>query len=984
MMTHQHLRPLLVLALTVPWLNACQTEGCLGNDDPTCVVPSPCEALTYTCDAGFAEVSVWTEADTPPGAVASLVAIGDFVLQSDKVHAVIDALDHPHYVGPTGGNLLDLSTTGLDNDALRQIVEITGVLPDDAANYTDLRILDTPDGIAAVQAYGHLDGRPNVRIASRYEVRACEPGIRVRTELVHDGADPLSVFLSDGYYWGGREHLAFTPYVGAGFEHPSFGLTTIGTVLRNVPYLVAGARPDEGASYAEVSCNTDSIQGFQSEEISAVGIDIRVLMPGDALVFERFIGVSDGPSVSGAADIALDVRKQLFDEPYAVLKGTVTVDGGNTFGLGTARRAQVLISEGTSGQPASERTPWTHVIPNADGTFEVRVPADRTYVIEADAFGHIVDTVQVDVGTEATAALTLPATGAITLDATIDGLTDHVQVFFAPTTEAAVDDLVGQFLGHFDECAPLLGHPHGSSPACNRVLVNGPTTVLVPPGNYSVFAVAGPFSSLARIDDVVVTSGGEQDLLLELEMLAVQPEGTMSADFHVHGGRSFDSAFNNADRAQSFLAARLEMIATTEHDVVGTYAQELDALDAGDRIVVIDGTESTGHILFPMFPESDFPKVAGHFIFWPVPYDEYGPWRGAPWDELAEPAELMDRMVEQGWDPEDGVAQLNHPFGGFQFGRDFGWAESIGLDLTEPLKTEDDGTGQAMFLRQPPSSAFSNASFDVQEIMNGSANLGMLPYRALWFYQLNQGVVRGGTANSDTHSLTENVVGFPRNLVRTDSTVADFNSREFHGAVKRGAIMGTNGPVLEISTTDDAGAIKQPSVNPFTPGSNAALTIRVTAAPWVPVQEVRIWVNGALVDTLTDLAEASPEPGAYERLNTTIPLADLLPASGDAWIVVEAGAPLAEAADLDCNGFPDTTDNNGDGAINWKDVTALEEEPDDTACLGSVGPLNDPPAASRGEPGYAFGVVVPGGSPMAFTNPLILDRDGQAGFTGVP
>ena len=54
----------------------------------------------------------------PPSVTAAtgldaLVSPGDIVLRNDRVVAVIDAIDHPHYVAPTGGNLLDLAADGL-------------------------------------------------------------------------------------------------------------------------------------------------------------------------------------------------------------------------------------------------------------------------------------------------------------------------------------------------------------------------------------------------------------------------------------------------------------------------------------------------------------------------------------------------------------------------------------------------------------------------------------------------------------------------------------------------------------------------------------------------------------------------------------------------------------------------------------------------------------------------------------------------------
>jgi len=216
--------------------------------------------------------------------------------------------------------------------------------------------------------------------------------------------------------------------------------------------------------------------------------------------------------------------------------------------------------------------------------------------------------------------------------------------------------------------------------------------------------------------------------------------------------------------------------------------------------------------------------------------------------------------------------------------------------------------------------------------------------------------------------------------------------------VRQGHVVGTNGPVIEVFTYDTDGNAIRPQLTPFVPADDARLSIAVAAAPWVPVREVRIIVNGEVVRTFTTELSAPADPfgtGGASRLHDIggdgPPLADLLPASGDAWLVVEAGAPLPLAADLDCDGIVDTGDNNGDGTVDWRDVDrndddVVDEEdlPEDAppACDSDVGPLVSPPVPTQpNDPAYIFDAVVPGGYPFAFTNPLYIDRTGD-GFGG--
>jgi hypothetical protein len=506
----------------------------------------------------------------------------------------------------------------------------------------------------------------------------------------------------------------------------------------------------------------------------------------------------------------------------------------------------------------------------------------------------------------------------------------------------------------------------------------------MPPGTYDLYANAGPFTTLAVVHDVQVLSGSVEGLQFDLETLDLQPEGTLNADFHVHGSASFDSSLNDHDRVRAWLAARIDVIAITEHDSNNDYAQALSDLDAYDQLVTMTGTESTGHILWNIREDYGFPQVIGHWNYWPIPYDATAPYRGAGWDELAEPGLLMARHTANGWDPETAVAQMNHPWYKSKSGRDLGWFSAMGVDFSQDLPTTFDGTGQSIILRTPEGTPHANIDFHTTEVMNGSDNHVFIQYRALWHYLLNQGFPKGGTANSDSHTIGGNVMGVPRTLVYTDTTVADFDEVTFNAAVRSGAMIGTNGPVVEAWIIDGTETYL-PNVNPINPSASATLHVVVRAAPWVPVEELRVIVNGVVVATETGLPEPVNPLGTedLDRADVEYLLSDILPAGGDAWISVEAGIALPENADLDCDGMPDTGDNNNDGTIDWRDVADLVEQPEDTTCLDSTGPLGEPIVPSdRDDPLHLFGAVVPGGSPAAFTNAFVLDRDG-GGFGGV-
>ena len=952
----------------------CGTNDCRsGTSD--CIVGAPCSALRFECGgSGFTRARVIEPLDDVPGGLDALGTSGDILLENELVQVVIDAIDHPHYVAASGGAILDLATQNGDDDSINHIFQATGLLPGDAARYVSMELIEE-EGVAAVVFRGHLDGNEEQKIATRYEVRACDPGVRVRTELVNLDTEDAIVFLADGWYWSGREAIPFTPIPGIGFDHPSFGLLDVQDVFFQVPLMAASGHSDPSAAYSVVACSDPFLEGFQSDQISALGTERRIIPPRGSEVFERFIAVAKGRAIAPAVDLALEVRRQLFDEDHVEVTGRVLAADGRPVGDNEVR-ASIMIWDGD--------TPRTQVLPDAEGRFRASVPVATSPRVEVSAFGRVV--LVRELGTSTSAGdLEIPAAAHVILEVELDGRKEETHVFFQPADDETEADVGAKLLDNFDRCAPLIGAPAGGSPACNRVLVNGTSRVEVPPGRYDVYATAGPFVSLAR-QTVDALAGQTTTVSLSLASLPLRPKGALSADMHVHGGVSFDSSIPDRDRVRSFLAAQIDVVVATDHDVIHDYADARAELGTTDRPIVITGLETTAHVLFDLVPDSSIPLAIGHYNFWPLVRQRDAPRRGAPYDELIEPGTLFTRMEDEGGLPASGVRQLNHPWADAEFGRDLGFPRALGVDLEEPLPEERDDDGPSLFLSTPPESRYTNADHHVQEVMNGTSNEAFPAYRAFWFYLLDQGVFRGGTANSDSHSLADNVLGTPRTLVFTETTTSSFDVALFNEAVKAGRMIGTNGPVIE-ATIGGAG----PSLVPIR--DVGSLELRVSAAPWVPVEEIRIVVNGEVARTVP--LESPQDPfGTQEllRFEGAIPLAELVPPEGRAWLVVEAGAPLLANADLDCDGVPDTGDNDGNGTIDWRDVDRedddvidekdldvdgdgdVDEDDEPEECETAIGPLASAPKHPRDDPRRHFEAVTPGGYPLAFTNAFIFDR----------
>ena len=406
---------------------------------------------------------------------------------------------------------------------------------------------------------------------------------------------------------------------------------------------------------------------------------------------------------------------------------------------------------------------------------------------------------------------------------------------------------------------------------------NEPTQLHLPPGNYELLATRGPAYSMAR---AVI---GPELRNVTLELVRVLPEdGWISADFHVHAIPSGDSSIPLADRVRGFRAQDVQVIIASDHHTITDYRAHWHGDEAWpEDFEAIPGVES------------NLDKL-GHWNFWPlvpdasssVPNKHGAPsYGGMRPDSLRTASELMQHFAELGANDRRVrfgdfglVSQLNHPRGiqflpGEEAQAAADYLNRVHYDPTRPLSDPR----HAALLARASAAAPRPVDVDAIELLNRMA-FGLYPrVRSDWFGWMRDGVVSTAVANSDTHWLMAPEAGLPRNWVRVGSE-RPVRAETLAAAVRARQVVGSTGPRIELEPWPTDG---KPLRRPL-----SHLDVTVRAPAWIPVAELRLFVNGELAATHA-LPPAPRDPLAREaqehRLRIPLDIDD------DAFVVVEVG-----------------------------------------------------------------------------------------------
>jgi hypothetical protein len=853
--------------------------------------------------AATASVDLFSGSDATGG-------IGDWALSNGIVQAVVDdvgyQVDRYQASGVfvpiqgnqalSGGTLVDLGLVGHDDDQITSIYPLLNANSRNAVQYVPASFarhdptlpavianVDTTAGIASLTVDGFALLGPNpqqLTIETEYSLRAGESFLRVRSTLRNTGTTSLPVTsFGDSILLGRGGTFPFAASPGRGFTvRPGAALAFYHTVLGRLAPGDGVADTDAMKPAGEVSYTFYGEDGvvyaLGDSTVSTVGKPPlgAPLAPGATYVYERRIYVGDRNDAASSTDLVLPEISQRSHVPMGRVRGRLVSPSGDPFrasitvvetdAVPSTPQAETLLS-GLTGDASPLPITQIYTDSGRAGLFEAVVPAGRNQLsIEVESrdpiapisFQVLADQVT-DVGD-----VTLSQTGRLAVHVTDadGGLAIPARVTLigidvpSPTLGVPLDlrDANGQ---------PQLLERKYSSPYKNVLYTEtGDGEVALRPGRYRAIASHGVEYDMGWAD-AQVTAGGRVALSLAVRR-AVDTTGWLGADFHIHASPSADSSVPPADRVRSYAAEGVQVMVSADHDFVFDYGPLIRSMGLASRVASIVGCETT-----TVRPFAAFPSGVGHFNGWPLVPQPQSRKNGAPEDEQSEPGVLYDRLRGLG----ARVVQMNHPFTEGQ-----GFLGAIGFDATKSVGVPPN---DALLRPSALGTGTTNLDFDAIEIYNGLSQSQLDLARAAWFSLLDQGIVKTATANSDSHDLSPSGPGLGPGMPRTyvaytgDADLAGFDATAFDAALAAGRAFGSSGPFVAVDATSGA---RHAGLGETLPASGGvAIHVRVQAPCWIPIGDVRLWANGALLadDPVSPDCVGTPR---YDHVFAAAPSAD--------------------------------------------------------------------------------------------------------------
>ncbi len=457
-----------------------------------------------------------------------------------------------------------------------------------------------------------------------------------------------------------------------------------------------------------------------------------------------------------------------------------------------------------------------------DGAYLLHVPADADVELDPYRLGNgPAPHVSVAAGTT-TMDVTMPPSGFVHVTATTelgDPIPARISVF-------ALDGDVPEPPRTYGEADV----PDG------RVQVDysitGDSTVRVPLGNFRVVASHGFEYELGEAMTNVASDHQTVSATLALEH-TVTTTGVMCGDFHIHTRRSADSGDDVTRKVYSALADGLEIPVRSDHEYVADFQPLIESLGMqhwahGVCSVEMTSMELWGHMgVFPLVEDPTAINMGTPaWQTYPTPSDMTIPLR------TMGPHEVFDLVRVR---PERPAIIINHPRGNTNY---FGY---VGYDdVTGMVQRHDDWDDDFVLVE-----VFNSADWRADR--DGTV--------ADWLSLLDHGRTIIAVGSSDSHTISDTPIGYPRTCVTLGSDdpidVAPNTLRDQltagHATISGGIFVTTN--VGTARSGDTAHGV----------GASTMVHVHVEAASWIDVDAIDVVVDGATMQTISILpSDADP------------------------------------------------------------------------------------------------------------------------------
>lgn len=894
--------------------------------------------------------------------------VGDWYLSNGVVQAIIDnigfqgdvfqatgrLLPIQNEVAASGGTLIDLGLVGHNNDQFDSMFQVVNFSQGNPIIYVPAGValgnpslppviarVDEAAGTASLTVFGFVlfgpstPSTPTIPAVTEYSLRRGENFIRVSTTITNRASDPVAIFsIVDAIVMANRGNLPFAVYPGRGFNHPVLNIADPTPAIGIFPYvgIIGRVSPEDGivdtaamlpageVSYTVVSPDNFVIIGVNSDLVSATGnLPQGPILPGENISYERRIIVGDRNDIASGSDAALEQLGPVYGFPTGAVRGQLVAPDGLPFrasleitqlDLNPATPEPDTLLSSVIGDASPLPLTYIRTDSSRDGQFHARLPVGRyqlKVVAEERADMDVMEFLVRPDDTTDMGQIQLMAAGKLMFEVTTPtdplGLPAKITI---KGRNGTPDPRFGLPINFSIGDNPILTQAQHTSAALNVVYsANGRGEVVIRPGDYRVYASRGMEYDI-DFADVTIGPGETQQVSLSIQQV-VDSRGYVSGDFHIHGIASPDSSVPPIDRVLSFAAEGVQVMVSSDHDFLYDYQPIIEQVGLQNLMTAMVGDEVTSAL-----PFGPLPLGVGHFNGWPLPVRPTARKNGAPEDEFVEPNVIYDRLRRLGGE----IVQLNHPESS-----QFGLLAFLPFDPFRPVEDAPNN-----FLLRPSilGTGTRNLDYDVMEVYNGESIPMYRLVRLDWFSLLNQGIMRAGTAVTDTHVIALTNSGFPRTYVASSSTdMSRFNAREFNQNLKAMKAFGTSGPFLDVKVAAN-GVFVGPGEMVSATTSRVTLRVKVQAPSWIPVEEVRLYANGHLIARIPANVTGHPSLRFDGAIGVT--------ALRDTYYVVEAGQAL----------------------------------PND--------PRQQPPSAGL------MSIIEPGVASLAFTNPVFVDVDGNGVF----